>query len=208
MTTTNINLFNPGTDKEHAFMLAKHMPTGRTWEAAFDGDKNLGKLIKALALEYYRLSVLTKKIETEMDINQTEDLITEWEASVGIPNDCFSTNTSLENRRIQVRETFSNFGGVQTAEDFVRVANVFGINISVKPASSDSLFPLVFPILFLGDVKAVKHTIVVTFLDLLTSDNVFPLTFPFTFQPDNESFLRCLFEVLAPANVQIIFNFS
>ena len=203
---TNINLFNPGTEEDHAFMLAKHLPTGKTWQAVFDGDKNLGKLIKGLAVEYYRLSVLIKKIETEMDINQTEELITDWEKSVGIPNDCFSTNTSIENRRLQVRETFSNFGGVQTAADFVRVAALFGFNVSVTPGAARGAFPLIFPILFMGNEKSMRHTIVVKFLDPIISDDVFPLVFPIVFQPDHESFLRCLFEILAPANVQILFE--
>lgn len=208
----NSNLFNPGTQADHALMLAKHMPAGKLWEAVFDGEKNLGKLIKGLAVESYRLSVLIKKIETEMDINQTEELIPEWERSVGIPNDCFSINESIERRRLQIRELFSNFGGVQKAEDFERVAAVFDFNVTVAPASiafsTPVLFPLGFPIVFFSSIKSVRHTIVVTYPDGGQTEEVFPLAFPIPFQTDATIFLRCIFEILVPANVQVIFDFS
>lgn len=206
------NLFNPGTQADHAFMLAKHMPVGKPWEAVFNGDKNLGKLVVGLAVEYYRLSVLIKEIETEMDINQTNKLILEWEKSVGIPDDCFSNNTDLSTRRSQVLGKFANFGGVQKAEDFERVAAIFGFNVTVVPASigfsTPIIFPLAFPITFFSSAKAARHTIVVNYPDGGQSEVVFPLAFPIPFQTDATAFLRCIFETIAPANVEIIFDFS
>ena len=206
------NLFNPIPQDKQALMLAKHMPTGKLWEAVFNGDKNLGKLVKGLAGEYYRLSVLIKKVDTEMDINKTNDLILEWEKSVGIPNGCFSTNTDIETRRLQAREMFSNFGGVQKSEDFERVAAVFGFNVTVGPASvvfgSAIVFPLDYPIVFFNSVKAARHTIIVNYPDGGQTEDVFPLPFPLPFQSPATEFLKCIFELLAPANVEVIFDFS
>lgn len=177
-------IFDPGTQEDHAFMLAKHMPVGRAWSNAFNPDSEMGKLIKGLAIEYYRLSVVTQKISTEMDINQTTDLITEWEKSVAIPDDCFTNIGSIEQRRLQVREKFANFGGVQTVADFERVAAVFGITATVEAG-------------------AATHTIEVTIISPI--GELFPLDFPFPFGSSGEAFLQCLFDVLAPANVQVIF---
>lgn len=202
---SNTDLFNPRNQAFHALMLAKHFPTGKLWEAVFNGDKNLGKLVIGLGVEYYRLSVLIKKVETEMDINQTSDLILEWEKSVGIPDDCFSNNADLATRRLQVREKFSNFGGVQKASDFVRVAAVFGFDVTVNPASTGSSFPLIFPILFVGDARTVHHTILVEFVGGSIADDLFPLTFPIQFGSGGQAFLQCIFDVLAPANVQVTF---
>lgn len=209
---SRLDLFNLGTQADQALMLARHMPTGKLWEAVFNNDKNLGKLVAGLAVEYYRLSVLIKKVETEMDINQINDLILEWEKSVGIPDDCFSINTDLATRRLQVLGKFSNFSGVQKAEDFERVAAIFGFTVTVAPASvafaTPVLFPLGFPIIFFNSIKAVRHTIVVNYPDGGQSEVVFPLAFPIPFQTDATAFLRCIFEVLAPANVEVIFDFS
>ncbi len=203
MSTTD--LFNPRNQAFQALMLAKNMPTGKYWEACFDPDKNIGKFIAGLAVEYYRLSVLIKEVDTEMDINQTSDLILEWEKSVGIPNECFSSNTTLSTRRLQVLQMFSNFGGVQKAEDFVRVAAIFGFEITVTPASIGSGFPLIFPILFVGDDLTIHHTILVEFVGGTIADDFFPLTFPIPFGSGGQAFLQCIFDVLAPANVQVTF---
>jgi uncharacterized protein YmfQ (DUF2313 family) len=201
---TKETIFDPGTQEDHVFMLAKHMPVGRAWSNAFNADSNIGKLIKGLAIEYYRLSVMTQKISTEMDINQTTDLITEWEESVGIPDDCFSNEENLERRRLQAREKLANFGGVQKVEDFERVAAVFGFTVDVRPASSTQIFPYTFPLTLYDSSRDLRHTIEVEIIGGVAGE-IFPLTFPFTFTEGGESFLRCIFEALAPANVNVIF---
>lgn len=206
MTMTNLDLFNPANIDDQAQMLANHLSVGRVWSSAFDPDSNLGKLIKGLAIEFYRLEVLTQKISVEMDINKTNDLILEWEKSVGLPDDCFSTNINIETRRLQVLQKFSNFGGVQKASDFVRVAAVFGFTVSVTPASLKYPFPLPFPIMFFGSDRDITHTILVAFVGQTSVDEPFPLPFPYTFGSGSRGFLQCIFDKLAPANVRILFT--
>ncbi len=203
MPNNNINLFNPKTIDEQFMILGKHFPLGKYWQAVFDETKNIGKLIKGLATAFYHLLITIKKVETELDINLTNELLPEWEKSVGIPDDCFSINETLARRRLQVLEKFSNFGGVQKAEDFERVAAVFGFTVIVKAGKTVHAFPLEFPILFIGDEKTTGHTITVEFTG--TPSDTFPLTFPVPFGSTEEVFIRCIFEKLAPANVQIMF---
>lgn len=227
-----LDLFNPGTIDDHSFILAKHLPTGKFWEAAFDPDSNLGKLVRGLAIEIYRLAVLAEKISTEMDINQTNELLLEWEKSVGIPGtgvfldpepeisfplpfplefspmppkfEGFTTNKSLEDRRIQLLQKFSKFQGVQTAADFVRVAAAFGIEITVSAGSS--IFPLPFPLEFTSFTgKEAAHVIVVDIIDPLPGNELFPMPFPIPFALSSKSFLKYIFTILAPANVYAIY---
>ena len=205
MSTDNQNLFSPANVDDQAYMLASHLPLGRVWTAAFDDNTNLGKLVKGLSVEFYMLAVLIAEIiNKELDINQTESLLLDWEESVGIPDTCFSTNTSLANRRLQVLQKFSNFGGVQKAEDFVRVAAVFGFNITVTPGGVSGLFPLVFPLQFYASSKEATHTIIVKFVDFPVGES-FPLEFPLPFSKGAQGFLQCIFNKLAPANVQVLF---
>lgn len=203
---TKLDLFNPANTDDQAQLLAYHLPIGWIWSSAFDPNGNLGKLVRGLAVEFYRLEVLTQKITTEFDINQTNELLLEWEKSVGIPDDCFLTNTDLVTRRLQVLQKFSNFGGVQKASDFVRVAQVFGYNITVTPTTPESLFPLEFPIIFFADVREATHTILVEFIDPPAGEEFFPLPFPLPFNKGAQVFLQCIFNVLAPANVQVLFT--
>lgn len=204
------DLFKPLTEEENFRLLNKHIPDGRFLEGAQRTETNLGKLIYALALEYYRIQVLTKKYSEELDVRKTVELITDWEKSVGLPvGNLTTTNKSLEERRKLVEGFLGNFGGVQTAQDFVDVAAFFGINCTVRPAIQHSTFPLVFPIVFMGSRKEATHTIIVeTDEDIQQSffggdDFVFPI--PFTISIS--SFLQDLFNLLAPANVRVYIKF-
>ena len=201
----NITLFDPYTVDEQAIMLAHHMPLGRVWESAFDINSNMGKLVYSLGIEMYRLELLTKQISDEIDINKTAQLIEEWEKSVGVPDSCFTNDVTLEDRRKQILQKFSRFGGVQKAEDFIRVALVFGYTVDVYPAVRDYTFPLTFPLPFLGTKKDVKHTIIVEMINFISEDVFFPLDFPIVFSSGGSSFLKCIFEKLAPANVRVYF---
>lgn len=197
-------LFNPHTVDENAFLLASHNPTGRLWGNAFKPDTFFGKLFLGLAMEFYRFDVLVNQLYGEMDINQANELLIDWEKSVGLPDDCFNTTVSIEERRKQVLQKFSNFGGVQKAEDFVRVGAVFGFDLTVTPMSILGVFPLTFPIFFTGTPKEARHTILVVINGDLSSSEIFPLPFPIPFSSGGRNFLQCIFNTLAPANVSVI----
>lgn len=203
--TTKTTLFEPNTKEDNALILAAHMPEGRAWEAGFDLESNMGKFIAGLAVEFYRLQLLTKELSIEMDIDQTSELLIEWEKSVGIPNSYFNTDETIERRREQVKQLFTNFGGVQIAEDFVRVAAFFGITITVTAGADVGVFPLPFPIRFFGNITEVTHTIIIEITDTGASGVFFPLDFPLDFSTGGATFLQGIFDILAPANVQVIF---
>lgn len=199
-------LYNEKTLADNAKILASHLPKGRVWSSGFDQNTNSGKLIRGLCVEFYRLELLTRKASEEINIDKTIEALDEWEKSVGIPDNCFDTFPDIESRREQVRQKLSNFGGVQTAEDFVRVALLFGfdIDISVIPASTIGSFPLVFPLMFFESTRAVTHTVFISITSTVVGDDFFPLEFPIQFSSGGTTFLQCIFNVLAPANVQVI----
>lgn len=179
-------LFDPLPQDQQSFMLARHMPEGKAWQSCYNPDKTLGKLAKGLAIEFYRLQVLIKLINDEMNLDKTELLIGEWEKSVGIPDGCmFTTGKTIAQRRVQVKQKLSAFGGVQKAEDFVRVATAFGFTVTVVAG-------------------AATHTIEITVTAYPATED-FPLPFPLPFSSSGTSFLRCIFNKLAPANVEVIF---
>ena len=99
---------------------------------------------------------------------------------------------------------FAKFGGVQKKEDFVRVAAFFGLTISVTSGKVAGVFPLGFPILFFSSKKEAVHTLFFILLGDLSANNAFPLPFPIPFGIGGVTFLQCIFEALAPANVAVI----
>lgn len=198
-------LFNPYSINDNAIMLAGHLPKGRVWSSGFDNNSNLGKLIRGLGVEFYRLEVLTKKISDEIDVNFADELLPDWEASVGIPDDCFVTNTTVAERRKQVLAKLGNFGGVQKAEDFIRVGELFGFDVRIIQGNNPGLFPMSFPFTFFENSRSATHTIFVEIIAYEQSDVDFPLSFPLPFSSGGSTFLKCIFEVLAQANVNVIF---
>ena len=146
------------------------------------------------------------EIKAELNINKTNQLILDWERSVGIPDNCFSNTGNIAQRRANVLQKFSNFGGVQKEEDFVRVAEFYGFDINITPpGGAIGSYPLTFPITFFDSMRSATHTIFVEILNYSDSDVGFPLEFPLQFSDGGTSFLQCIFDVLAPANVQVIF---
>lgn len=201
--TAKLTLFDPLEVDGQAFLLAAHLPQGSLWQNSFSPDSNIGKLVIGLAVEFYRFQVLQQNLTTEMDIAQTNDLLIEWEKSVGLPDSCFSTNVSVETRRLQVEQKFSKFGGIQIADDFVRVAAVFGVTVNIFPGSQlGEFFPLEFPLPFESS-RTIRHIIYVEVIGEVEV-NDFPLLFPLPFGAGEFSFLQCIFDKLAPANVQVI----
>jgi uncharacterized protein YmfQ (DUF2313 family) len=203
MSDVKTTLFKALTSNDSAYMLAKHMPVGRAWASAFDPTTTIGKLIIGLAVEYYRLGILAEEISIDMDIDQTTQLLEDWEKSIGIPNSYFNTGVSIADRRRNIRLLFSNFGGVQTKADFIRVANTLGYDITILTGVEAGTFPLVYPLVFFSGEKAAKFTIVVT-ADLITGDSFFPLPFPLPFSLGGTTLIKTIFEVLVPANVNVI----
>lgn len=201
-----MELINPYTVDEQALMLAKHLPTNRVWESGWDFDEPFGQLLKGLAVEFYRYQILCKQIIVEMDINKADALLIEWEKSLGLPDDCFrlSPPETIEKRRQVVIAKLTKYGGVQTASDFVRVANLFDFDIAVLPGSAVGFFPLEFPISFFTDGRTATHTVFIQMIGRVQSDSFFPLPFPIPFSSGGITFLRCLFETLIPANVRLI----
>ena len=113
------------------------------------------------------------------------------------------TGTNDERRRDILAKLASL--GVQTAQDFEDLAEIFGITVQVESgADVATIFPFIFPALFFSSTKEARFTIVVTFLE--EAPNAFPLTFPITFGDELIGLLECLFAKLKPANCDIIFK--
>ena len=207
---TKLNLFDPYSVDENKLLLASHLPIGRAWQKGFSPDSNIGKFLHGLAAEFYRFQVLASDLVKEIDINTANDLLIEWERSVGIPDSCFLRQgyKTIEERRFEVEQKLAKFGGVQTAADFERVAAAFGITVKVfyGAAGGGLTFPWTFPTVFItyADYKEESHTIIVAITEEYTTSDTFALPFPIPFSTGPVSFLQCIFRKLAPANVEVI----
>jgi uncharacterized protein YmfQ (DUF2313 family) len=171
-------------------------------------DKNvvgsdLRNLIEGLAQVFVDAKGQIVTFQDNYDINKTELFISDWENSVGIPDQCFDGSGDIETRRLHVLVKLASLG-VQTAQDFIALASLFGITVTITSGNPNGIFPMTFPILFFDNATAARFTIVVNFT--VDAGSRFPYTFPLPFGDENIALLECLFSRLNPENTQVIFN--
>jgi len=200
---TSSQLFTEHNVEEQAQALADFLPNGCLFEAKNRRDSLYRQFLRGLGAANFEPEAFLRFFSAEIDLNTTTALLEEWEATVGIPDDCFSTNTDIETRRQQVLIKLAALG-VQTEEDFENLAALYGVTIEIQQGTDVSTFPLIFPSIFFGSSKEARFSIVVLYEVALT--DTFTYTFPIPFGDAAIPILECLFDKLAPANVQVIFR--
>lgn len=200
-----INQFTPTQAIDQGFKLARYLPNGKAWEAKNDNQKNLHALLLGWGAELYRLEATIQLLSNDFDINQTQELIREWETSVGIPDECFEIDdtVSLETRRLNILNKFNGLA-IQTAESFEDLAALYGFDVTVTAGFDAAFFPYTFPFIFFASDKEARFTIIVNSLEDIISS--FPYTFPFEFVGESLDLLKCLFSKIKPANCIIIYT--
>jgi len=191
--------FIPLPKSQQGFKIGEFLPIGKAWDAKNDSSTNLGGFLLALGVEFNRIEELIQTTNEELDINFTDELLREWEISVGIPDDCFGISDDDDTRRKQIIVKLRNVR-FQTIQDYKDLALLFGVAVQVFPG-----VPLTFP----ATDKEKRFSITVDIPGEFSGE-VFPYPefFPIPFIKEVTGLIQCLFEKLKPANVQIIFQFG
>ena len=105
------------TQEEHTTALAQYMPDGALFEAKNINDSNFRKLLKGFAGELFTAEGYLKSFRDEFIPDQTNLFLSDWERTVGIPDECFSGTGYIADRRRDVLVKLASLG-VQTADDF------------------------------------------------------------------------------------------
>ena len=180
--------------------LADYMPNGRLFEAKKINDSNYRQLLRGIGSELFTSEGYLISLNDEYLPDQTVLFIEEWEKALGIPDDCLSVSESNDERRKNILIKLTALG-VQTAEDFENLGDIFGVNVDIKAGFDvESEFPSVY----FDSVTDSRFTIVVDFI--VEAASRFPLTFPFVFGDGEIAILECLFTKLKPANCKVLFR--
>lgn len=194
-----INIKN--TDQTQA--LVNYQRSDRFFRAKNIDGSNFRKLFIGLGLEIGRAEGKLQEITNELDLENTNNLISEWEKAIGIPDACIPLQKDLDERRNNVIMKLVSLG-VSTKEGFENLAAILGFNVTVLPGIDKLVFPFAFPFLLVNENA---RWIMYVEAPATISTSVFPYTFPFEFGTDLTLILRCLFQALVPSPVKVIFNF-
>lgn len=193
--------FEAASIEEATRQLASTIPDGRAWQAKSIPGTNMYAVVSACAAEFREIQIQIETLAREFDINFSDQLLPDWEASCGLPEECIGQMASLEDRRNAVILRLRKIPFV-TKADYENLAfQLAGLNVTVTPGAEIELFPLDFPIPFSSGNSYFK--LYVTFNDAIGG---FPYLFPFNFVSTGDNIIRCVFEQIAPANVLIIFQ--
>lgn len=196
------SIFDPQDAESAALTLAYHMPQGRAWDMS--DDSNIFNLIRALSKNFQMVEEAIDELENEFDINNTYDLIEEWETSVGIPNSCIASTGDIETRRQQVLRRFKKTPIVTLADMQEYVDEVFPDDGIVLVNGTEYFsYEYDYEFEYLGDIN--ERFIIVAKVPFI-NEFEYDYEYEYTGGPDTD-LLRCVLEPVIPANVVLYITF-
>jgi uncharacterized protein YmfQ (DUF2313 family) len=196
-----MKLFRINTKDDITNSTAAFMPGGRIFAAKNEENSTLRNYLKGLSSELFRIDEQMNLMSEDYDVNLTVQFIEQWESAVGIPDSCFDNTGTLVERRQNVLAKIAKMN-LNTTQDFIDLASIFGVEVEVRTGISEITFPLTFPVIMFTTEKEARFTMIIKFT---SETEVFPFTFPITFGSQAIALVKCLFNKLKPANVQIIY---
>lgn len=118
-----------GTD-EYTSAIQSLFPVGRVWPRA--SDSVMTTLIRALAAAYRQNDADAVQLLVDAFPKTASALLPEWEATLGLPDDCACNASSDEALRRQVVVSKLIGTGGQSAAYFISLAEAMGYGISIK----------------------------------------------------------------------------
>ena len=119
-------------DADFQQAMLRLLPSGRVWRR--DPDSNLSAVILALAPTYTSSTAAAAQVLIDASPATTQNLLVEWENSLGLPDPCTATNPSIEQRQAAVRAKWGARGALTPAY-FIALADALGFAITITEFS-------------------------------------------------------------------------
>lgn len=195
------DIFSGNTIENQQQLLADYFPNDRMWTAKNIPESTLFKFIYGLGNEIMMVEDLMNEISCEYDINNTTQLIDEWERALGLPDSCLRIPTTIQERRDRVILKLALMN-VATEQDFIDLAARLGFTITIRSGAENSIFPACFPMNFCSSPKDARFTMVIHIVTPPPT-TTFPMCFPYCWTECAQAVLMCLFAKLKPAVVKL-----
>lgn len=184
--------FQPLNESQSEHYVADHYPKGRLWAKRHVKDTIIYNYILVLSTVFKLFFGDLFALVKNRDINQADELLEEWEASVRIPEHIPRRDT-IEGRREAVKCKKSKIPVYNIDNGIVPLESTFeyyvkcltGIEIEIRTAQvsgTGSSFPMEFPVEF-GSDMAIENLIFIIGVPVIGdfANNFFPIPFPINF---------------------------
>lgn len=196
-------LFKTKTIEQHAANLASFLPEGNAFVAARDGTLNFGKLINALAEELMRVYTDINNVSEDYDLLVTQELLSNWEDAVGIPDSIFPGTGSQTTRRLHALIKFAKMH-IQTAPEMAALVTALGFtNVDIQPLNNLAYPPYNVPFYPTSNPES-RYIIVVYATGIFLE--VPPYDVPFTPASNSGGLMNLILELVKPQNTEILFR--
>jgi uncharacterized protein YmfQ (DUF2313 family) len=191
------------TDSDYGTAIRYLMPTGRVWPAYTDTTQQ--QVVEALAPTPQRASARALNLLTDAFPPTADELLPEWEASLGLPDPCAGESPTVALRQAQVTARFTAGGGQSTAY-FVNFAKTLGYDITITQFSP-SRFGRSFGRTFGGEAWAFAWQVNAPQFTVATF-NFGTGLFGDPFASWGNTVLQCELQRLSPAHTIVLFNYD
>jgi uncharacterized protein YmfQ (DUF2313 family) len=124
-------------DADYQQAMLRLLPRGRIWRR--DPSSVMSATLLALAPTYTRSTAAAAQVLIDGNPATTQNLLPEWEASLGLPDACTAANPSIEQRQAAVCAKFGARGALTTGY-FIGLAASLGFAITItefRPFAAD-----------------------------------------------------------------------
>lgn len=179
------------------------LPRGRAWPR--DLETTIRKTIAGLAPTYARNMERGNALVVDAFPGDTESLLPEWEASLGLPDPCAGAGATIAQRRAQVVSKLADTGG-QSEGYFIALAAKLGYEITITKYAPNT-FGMAFGGFFAGDDWAYTWQVNAA----LVNQHFFEFgagSLGDPFSSWGNAVLECVFNALKPAHTVLIFSYT
>ena len=121
-------MVQPVTRDAYRDQLHALLPAGRAWPE--ESDTTLDALVRAITADLADVDLRDANLLIEVRPNTAVALLPDWERVVGLPDDCSSLASTLNERQAAVLEKVVTKPTLNASE-FVRIGASFGVTITV-----------------------------------------------------------------------------
>ncbi|MFT4118680.1 YmfQ family protein [Bradyrhizobium sp.] len=116
------------TGDQYGEQLDALLPQGLAWPR--EQDARIRLLTRALAEEFSRVDARGDDLVREANPATTSELLPDWEAAAGLPDDCVSSGQTLQERRAALISKLTEVGGASIPY-FIQLAASLGYTITI-----------------------------------------------------------------------------
>lgn len=191
------------TDADFKSALLGMLPRGKVWPREF--DTIIERTMAGIAPTYSRETGRANRLLIDAFPATTEELLAEWEATLGLPDPCAGQAPTILQRQAQVLARFAKSGG-QNAAYFIGLAAALGYPITITEFSP-AYFGMTFGGPFGGDDWAYVWQVNAP----LYTQQFFEFgqnSFGDPFSTFGNAVLECELEAVKPAHTVLLFSYT